>query len=127
MRSITKAACIALTLLVSMSALADEKKLSVRGLLCESMEFNEINTYPKEELEALYCSYSKGHKIVTKTTDEGAARNKGTPTEIAILRDGLRKMEQCRKELFKVSDLLKRKYSVASSEVRCEEYKGYAN
>lgn len=125
MSQITKAACVACILLASTSTIADEKKLSVRALLCESMEFNEINTYPKEELEALYCSYSAGHKITSRTTTREAEKNKGTPAEIAILRAGLRNLEQCRKELFKVSDLLKRKYSIASSDIRCAEYKGY--
>lgn len=113
--------------LASAIVVAQEKALSVRGLMCETIEFNEINAYPKEELEALYCSYSAGHKIVKKTTNEGADRNKGTPAEIAILRDGLRKMEQCRKELFKVGDLLKRKYSVTAPDSSCESYKSFPN
>ena len=124
MKRFTKVFYLACIVVAANSANAGEKELNMRGVMCDSIDFNELNTYSQEELEALYCSYDKGHKIADKTMTAAADKHKGTRTEVAILQDGIRAMERCSRPMMRVGELLKRKFS-GTKHIRCEDYKGY--
>ena len=126
MKQFSKVFCLAYIVVAANLANAGEKELNMRGVMCDSIDFTELNTYSQEELEALYCSYSKGHKIADKTMTTAADKHKGTRTEIAILQDGIRAMERCSRPQMRVGDLLKRKFS-GTKQIRCEDYKGFTS
>ena len=125
MKKFNLLAC-AIIISVTANSHANNKELNARGIMCDRIEFDELNTYCQEDLEALYCSYKVGHKIADETMTKEADKHKGTSAEIAILQRGIQTMELCSKPMIRISDLLKRKYS-GSTNIRCEKYKGYTS
>ena len=66
MKKFNLLAC-AIIISVTANSHANNKELNARGIMCDRIEFDELNTYSQEDLEALYCSYKVGHKIADET------------------------------------------------------------
>lgn len=94
------------------AAAPKEKPLEfhVRAYECEPMEFAELNSMKKLELESAFCSAGQGWKDAHN--DSEALKNDGSSAQIQILMTQryLKKMKTCVDFQGKSGDLLSRKF-----------------
>lgn len=93
------------------SAAPKELKANLRGLECERFEFAEIDSLPRDELEALYCSYSLGAKISEKTTKDAEVKHEGHPKVlVALLSRHVSILDRCLGGMAKTRETFTRKF-----------------
>ena len=90
---------------------AEKLKASIRGLQCDAIEFQELDSMSQDELEGAHCSYAAGSKISDDVTNKAMAKYEGNLSiQSALLQKNIGMMERCFKGTTKTGDIFKRKY-----------------
>jgi hypothetical protein len=98
---------------------ADAKRVATTGPLkvnarafgeCAALEYAEIDSMPREELEGLYCSYSAGANMALRLGDAAVAKQTNLTVKAALLGDQIRTLDRCTHGLSKAIEAFHRKY-----------------
>lgn len=111
-----------ITFMISVIAHADQHKtLNPRGLMCERIEFTELNTYSPDELEQLYCSYDQAYKTSEQVNQKMMDKYSSDPRmSMYLLKSQLAELKKCTDPQFQVKDLLERKSP--DFKIECSKY-----
>lgn len=112
MNAIKVVACILLaTGAITTSAAPTERvKYSARGASCEPMEFAEINSLRKRELESMICSAALSWENGKGDFDDLGTKQYSPEVRNRLQGVVLEKMEQCSSFKGKLSDVYERKF-----------------
>lgn len=84
--------------------------LNMRAFECQPFEFSELDSMSKEDLEATVCSVNRGNDAYNSINRAGVDNQANPQVKIALMRQGLSHMQQCREAYTKTSDLFLRKF-----------------
>ena len=85
-------------------------KLNPRAFECAPMEYSEIDSMPREELEGLYCSYVVGSDVMHKISNASVERASDPRVKAALLGDSVRNLERCTSGMAKAIAAFNRKH-----------------
>lgn len=86
-------------------------KLNARAFgECSPMEYSEIDSMPREELEGLYCSYVIGSDTMHKISNASVEKASDPRIRAALLGDSVRNLERCGSGMAKAISAFNRKH-----------------
>jgi len=77
---------------------------------CAAIEYAEIDSMPRHELEGLYCSYAIGSDTVSRINNASVEKASDPRIKAALLGDLVRSLERCNAGLSKALSAFNRKY-----------------
>lgn len=106
------------------NAEGDKKQVNARAVLCEKIEFAELNTMPAPELESVYCGYKLGDRVSEQASMKAKEQYKDDPQHAVLSAETrIRELRACGSPVVQISDLFKRKYPAFT--VDCYKYQGF--
>lgn len=101
--------CIAMSLsFISEAQENQPNRINMRALLCEPIEFSELNSLDFSELEGMYCS---SYSAAMRAFDRAAVERSNDPRRnLAIDRETLAFTATCKRIFMPASDIAKRKF-----------------
>jgi hypothetical protein len=84
--------------------------VNFRAFECQRFEFSELDSLSKTDLEAAICSIDAGYRMSNESSDAFIAKQSDPRIKAVLLQRQIGKMEQCRSERTKASDLFLRKF-----------------
>lgn len=108
-------------IMASTCAVAGELNTPPRSLTCEILEFSELDSLNKTELESYYCGNKLADAVSAKLSEEKPDDN----IDIKLFKANTRLNElmKCQSANNKIIEIYVRKYS--SDKISCSNYKGF--
>jgi hypothetical protein len=89
---------------------------------CAALEYAEIDSMPRAELEGLYCSYLAGADVVRRIGDASIAKQANLSIKAALMGDQIRRLERCTAGMTKAVEAFNRKF--AGEKADCSKMPG---
>ena len=115
-------------LFISFNTLANESNLLVnsRAVQCKKIDFAELNTVDKNELESIYCGYIVGELVSEATIKAQEVKYANDPKmQVYLAEARINELMQCTAPKTEIIDILNRKFK--GQRFECDKYKGFTN